>query len=263
MCPEPIHRPRKRFGQNFLHDRFYIERILTEFEVDPKQDIIEIGPGKGALTIPLLKKYGHLHVIEIDRELAQHLEDKCADLGELHLHLGDALKLDVSTLVTEGKLQICGNLPYNISTPLIFHLLKTIPDGSLMLFMLQNEVVDRICASHNHSDYGRLSVMVQAQCRVEKLFEVPSEAFSPQPKVTSAVVKIQTDKTRRKKLADPKVFEQVVRQAFGQRRKTLRNALKKLLLAHDLSEVSVDSSSRAENISVEQFIAIANMLSKP
>ncbi len=259
MCSAPSHRPRKRFGQNFLHDRFYIDRILTDFEVDSTQDIIEIGPGKGALTIPLLKKYHSLHVIEIDTELAQQLADKCADLGELHLHLGDALKLDLSTL-SKGRLQIIGNLPYNISTPLIFHLLKTIPDTSLMLFMLQKEVVDRICASHNDSDYGRLSVMVQAQCSVEKLFEVPADAFTPQPKVTSAVVKLQTDKTRRSKITDSKLFELVVRQAFGQRRKTLRNALKTLLQEHNLSEISIDSNCRAENVSVEQFISIANML---
>ena len=260
MNQPAAHRPRKRFGQNFLHDKRVIENIISAFDADPSRDIIEIGPGKGALSIPLLEKYGRLRVVEIDTDLAELLSKRCAGLGELTVHTGDALKLNLLNLAGPG-MQVIGNLPYNISTPLIFHLLNTLPDGIVMLFLLQKEVVDRICARPDNSNYGRLSVMVQAQCRVEKLFEVPASAFTPTPKVTSATIRIEIDNNRRASIVDLGRFETVVRQAFSQRRKTLRNALKNLLSADDLTSLGIDAGQRAENININQYISISNHLS--
>ena len=261
MESQSAHRPRKRFGQNFLHDQRVIENIIAAFEADPEKDIIEIGPGKGALTVPLLEKYGRLQVVEIDTDLAELLSARCSALGDLTVHTGDALKLDLSTL-TRTQVQVIGNLPYNISTPLIFHLLSTLADGTVMLFLLQKEVVDRICAGANDNDYGRLSVMVQAQCRAEKLFEVPASAFNPPPKVTSAIVRMEIDSSRSSSITDLGRFELVVRQAFSQRRKTLRNSLKNLLNEAELLDLGIEPGQRAENIDVGQYVAMANYLAR-
>ena len=253
------HRPRKRFGQNFLQDHGVISQIIQAFDPDPKLAVVEIGPGKGALTMPLLQQLGVLHVIEIDTDLGQLLHDKCEGVGDLRLHIGDALKFDFSQ-IQPAPLQIIGNLPYNISTPLLFHLLKQLPNIEVMLLMLQKEVVDRICADDNESDYGRLSIMIQSQCQVEKMFTVPPEAFTPTPKVTSAIVKLRPRKTQPLFINDTLLFDQIVRQAFGQRRKTLRNALKGLVEEDCLRALSIAPTLRAENLSVEDYVNIANIL---
>ena len=257
MVSKAPHRPRKRFGQNFLHDKFVIEQIIDAFDPDPDLAIVEIGPGKGALTIPLLQKFGTVNVVEIDTDLARLLDDSCRTSGNLKLHVADALKFDYSQ-IPQAPLQIIGNLPYNISTPLMFHLLNQLSNIKFMLLMLQKEVVDRICASNNEKDYGRLSVMIQSRCQVEKLFSVPPVAFNPVPKVTSAVVKLTPNKTLNSGIEDPGTFEQIVRQAFSQRRKTLRNALKELVDINCLESLSISPASRAENLSVKDYIDIAN-----
>lgn len=259
MSTGTTHRPRKRFGQNFLHDKEVIDHIIAAFEPDPNLAIVEIGPGKGALTIPLLQKTGTVNVIEIDTDLAQILIDKSRGIGDLRLHISNVLKFDFSQ-IAPAPLQIIGNLPYNISTALMFHLLKEISIIKIMVLMLQKEVVDRICANHNEADYGRLSVMIQSRCQVEKLFTVPASAFTPSPKVSSAVLKLLPLTTPTPCIADPALFEQIVRQAFGQRRKTLRNALKGMVDLDCLHALSIASSSRAENLSVNDYINIANNL---
>ncbi len=259
MSVDTMHRPRKRFGQNFLHDKEVIDQIIAAFEPDPNLAIVEIGPGKGALTIPLLQKTGTVNVIEIDTDLAQILIDKSRCICDLRLHISTVLNFEFSQ-IAPAPLQIIGNLPYNISTPLMFHLLKEISIIKIMVLMLQKEVVDRICANHNEADYGRLSVMIQSQCQVEKLFTVPASAFTPSPKVSSAVLKLLPLTTPSTSIADPVLFEQVVRQAFGQRRKTLRNALKGLVDLDCLDALSIASSSRAENLSVNDYINITNNL---
>lgn len=259
MVIDTKHRPRKRFGQNFLHDKGVINQIIQTFDPDPNLAVVEIGPGKGALTIPLLQLVGTLHVVEIDTDLGQLLRGKCKGAGELCLHIGDALKFDFSQ-IRPAPLQIIGNLPYNISTPLLFHLLKQLPNVEIMILMLQKEVVDRICAGDNESDYGRLSVMIQSQCQVEKMFTVPPEAFTPTPKVRSTVVKLRPIKTHPLVIHDSLLFDQIVRQAFGQRRKTLRNALHGLVDEDCLRTLSISPTLRAENLSVKDYVNIANTL---
>jgi len=259
MSIDPRHRPRKRFSQNFLHDKEVIDQIITAFDPDPNLAIVEIGPGQGALTIPLLQKTGAVSAIEIDTDLARLLVDKSRGIGDLRLYISDALKFDFSQIVPT-PLQIIGNLPYNISTPLMFHLIKNICSINTMVLMLQKEVVDRICASHNEADYGRLSVMVQSQCQVEKLFTVPASAFIPAPKVHSAVLKLQPLSSPMPSLADPALFEQIVRRAFGQRRKTIGNALKGVVGPACLDVLSIAPSSRAENLSVNDYVNLANNL---
>jgi 16S rRNA (adenine1518-N6/adenine1519-N6)-dimethyltransferase len=259
MSTDAVHRPRKRFGQNFLHDKETIDRIIQAFDPDPNLAVVEIGPGRGALTIPLLKKVGTVNAIEIDTDLAQRLIEKCKDLGKLNLHIGDALKFDFSE-IQPGPLQIIGNLPYNISTPLMFYLLKEISITEFMLLMLQKEVVNRICANHDDVDYGRLSVMIQSRCQVEKLFNVSPDAFTPPPKITSAVVKLIPEHSRASAILDLPLFEQLVRQAFNQRRKTLRNSLKGFVDEDCLKALSIPSTCRAENVSVEDYVNIANQL---
>ncbi len=259
MANQSSHRARKRFGQNFLHDKNVIEQIVEAFDPDPALAIVEIGPGKGALTLPLLRKAGIVNVIEIDTDLALILEEKCKAEGDLRLHIGDALKYDLSQF-EPAPLQIIGNLPYNISTPLIFNFLKQLPNIKCMLLMLQNEVVDRICASDNSAAYGRLSVMIQSQCQVEKLFSVPPNAFTPAPKVTSAVVKLTPGSTKNPLINDPQLLEKIVRHAFSQRRKTLRNALKGVIDAGGLESLEIPPSLRAENLSVKDYINISNQL---
>jgi 16S rRNA (adenine1518-N6/adenine1519-N6)-dimethyltransferase len=257
MVTDAAHRPRKRFGQNFLHDKGVIDRIVDAFEADPELAIVEIGPGKGALTLPLLHRFASVNVVEIDTDLAQMLSLKCQDQGELKLHIADALKFDFSQ-IQAAPLQIIGNLPYNISTPLMFHLLKQLSSIRFMLLMLQNEVVDRICATDNSASYGRLSVMIQSKCRVEKLFSVAPEAFKPVPKVTSAVVKLTPKKILAADIENSPLFEQIVRQAFSQRRKTLRNALRNLVDINCLQDLSISPTARPENLSVKNYIDIAN-----
>ena len=252
------HNPRKRFGQNFLVDQHIIAQIVAEIYPQKSDRIIEIGPGLGALTRPLLQALDHLHVIEIDRDIVSQLNQVFAQ-EELTIHAADALKFDFSAL--GSKLRIVGNLPYNISTPLLFHLSQFAEHILDMHFMLQKEVVDRMVGSPATADYGRLSVMLQYRFDMEYVFSVPAESFRPVPKVESAIVRMTPRDSSARIVKDEALFSQIVTAAFSQRRKTLRNTLQQHLTAADFSALGIDSGLRAENLSVEEFAAIANFLS--
>ena len=257
------HRPRKRFGQNFLHDPNVIFNIVASIQPKPGQHLVEIGPGQGALTEPLLNAGVNLDVIELDRDLVAYLEHKFQHSDNLNIHSADALMFDFSNLASNGqKLRIIGNLPYNISTPLLFHLLNNATIIEDMHFMLQKEVVNRICAEPGSKKYGRLSVMLQYYCKTELLFDVAPESFSPAPKVMSAIVNL-TPHPAPPVVIDNKIdFEQIVVQAFSQRRKTLRNPLKKWFSAEEISALSIDPGLRAEAITLENFATLSNYLTK-
>lgn len=256
------HQARKRFGQNFLHDPTVIERILRLLNIQADQSVVEIGPGQGALTIPLLKQGVTLDVVELDRDLIQLLQRDVAPLGQLTIHSADALKFDFQQLVKPDKtLNVIGNLPYNISTPLLFHLLEFAPVISCMTFMLQKEVVDRLAAQPDSSDYGRLSVMMQYHCQVEKQFDVGAGAFKPAPKVDSSIVQLFPHKTPPVNVQTPAHLQQVVTASFAQRRKTLRNNLKGLLTAEQITAIGIDPQARAETLSLAEFAQLANQLS--
>ena len=252
------YRTKKRFGQHFLHDHGVIQTLIQY--INPKQDqqIVEIGPGLGALTFPLLEKMGTMEVIEIDRDIVKILQKKGGN--QLTIHNVDALRFDLIQLLKNQQLRVVGNLPYNISTPLIFHLLEYAPHIQDMHFMLQKEVVDRITAPPGSKTYGRLSVMVQYHCDTEYLFYVGAEAFSPPPKVDSAVLRLQPWQQKPYQANDLKLLSQVVTQAFSMRRKTLRNTLKKLLSAEQIESTGIDPKLRPENLSVKNYVALSNLL---
>jgi len=251
---------RKRFGQNFLHDPTVISRIVRSINPLPGEAVVEIGPGLGALTTELLKACGELDVVELDRDIIPLLEATCAGLGKLHIHQADALRFDFTKLAAGRRLRVVGNLPYNISTPLLFHLLDQAACVADMHFMLQKEVVDRMAASAGGSDYGRLSVMLAWRCEVEPLFVVGPGAFNPPPKVHSAVVRLIPHTTPPFQVTSPELFNQVVSQAFSRRRKTLRNALSGLIGANTLSDLAIDSIRRPETLAPAEFAAIANAI---
>jgi 16S rRNA (adenine1518-N6/adenine1519-N6)-dimethyltransferase len=257
------HQARKRFGQNFLTDQNIINNIIGNAMIRDGQHWVEIGAGQGALTEPLLKKVTHLDVVELDRDLVAWLEYKFAAQTNLHIHSADALRFDFAALAPEGeKLHIIGNLPYNISTPLMFHLLETTNCVADMIFMLQKEVVNRICAKPNNNSYGRLSVMMQYYCATEWLFDVPPESFNPIPKVMSAMVRLVPHTTPPFEVDDVKILGKVVTEAFSQRRKTLRNSLKNSLSEAEIVALGVDANLRAENISLRDFALMANAVSR-
>ncbi len=251
------HNPRKRFGQNFLYDQYIISKIIAEFYPRKDDRIIEIGPGLGALTRPLLQVIDHLNVVEIDRDIVDKLNREFSQ-EKLTVHAADALKFDFS--VFGSQLRIIGNLPYNISTPLLFHLSQFSQHILDMHFMLQKEVVERMVGVPGTSDYGRLSVMLQYRFNMEYVFDVPAESFRPQPKVESAIVRMIPRPVSSLVAVDETLFSQVVLAAFSQRRKTLRNALQQYLIAEDFCALDIDSGLRAENLPVEKFIAITNFL---
>ncbi len=263
MSPRPVagHTVRKRFGQNFLHDAEVIARIVRSVNPQPHDALVEIGPGLGAITGPLLNAAGFLDVIEIDRDLAPRIATRFGD--QVRVHTADALRYNFAALAAErGKpLRVVGNLPYNISTPLIFHLLDCATHIADMHFMLQKEVVDRMGAAAGADDYGRLSVLLQYRCRVEPLFTVPPEAFNPQPKVHSALVRLipQASATPAR---DEHMLAQLVTQAFSQRRKTLRNAVRTLLDEQAIIACGIDPSLRCEMLNVAQFVALADKASE-
>ena len=254
------HRPRKRFGQHFLHDREVIRRIVAAIDPRPGDRILEVGPGLGALTGPLLERCATMDAVELDRDLAARLEAMdWVRNGRLRLHRGDAQRFDYTALVDSGeKLRIVGNLPYNISTPLLFHLLTQARAIQDIHVMLQNEVVERLAAKPNARAYGRLSVMVQYRCHVEMLLRVGPSAFRPPPRVESAVVRLVPRDAPRVHVRNEEVFEEVVRRAFSHRRKTLRNALRELLTATHIEAVGVDPGARAGVLSLEAFAALSN-----
>jgi len=257
-----MHKARKRFGQNFLHDAGVIQHIVQVVSPQPGQRIVEIGPGQGAITLPLLEACGKLEVVELDRDLIQPLADKAGGHGELIIHQQDALKFDFTALAGNDRLRVVGNLPYNISTPLLFHLISQAHVIQDMHFMLQKELVDRMSAVPGNGDYGRLSVMIQYHCKVDPLFRVKSGAFTPAPKVDSAVVRLTPWQQPRAQLDNLADLSVLVREAFSQRRKTLRNTLKKLLPVDDIEAAGADPRARPETITLEQYIALANQLTR-
>ncbi|MAR01715.1 MAG: 16S rRNA (adenine(1518)-N(6)/adenine(1519)-N(6))-dimethyltransferase [Oceanospirillaceae bacterium] len=255
------HKARKRFGQNFLHDQYVIGRIISSIHPQPDDCLVEIGPGMGALTGPILDATGKLHVVELDRDLIPILRTQFFNFPDFHIHEGDALKFDFSTIPAEGQqLRIVGNLPYNISTPLIFHLLSHHSLVKDMHFMLQKEVVERLAAEPGSGDYGRLSIMAQYYCRVEPLFVVGPGSFNPPPKVDSAIVRLVPHPQLPYPAKDPAVLERVVREAFHMRRKTLRNNLKKLIDPGILEEIGIDTSLRPERLTLADYVRIADTL---
>ena len=251
------HVPRKRFGQHFLSDQRVIADILAAVSVQPGEHIAEIGPGEGALTDHLVKQTDQLHVIEIDRDLAAALRQRFP-ADRLIVHEADALAFDYSSL--PSPLRLVGNLPYNISTPLLFYLLNYADRFSDLTFMLQKEVVERMVASPSGPEYGRLSVMLQYRYDMEMLLEVPPESFRPPPKVDSAVVRLRPRPGAQFTALNPVHFGQVVTTAFTQRRKTLRNALGKLIDEDGLRSLGIDPGLRPENLSVADYVAISNAL---
>lgn len=263
MSSRPIvHRARKRFGQNFLRDPGIISCIVRAIAVRDGDRLVEIGPGQGALTEPLLEASGgNLEVIELDRDLIPGLRVQFFNYPKLVIHEGDALKFDFPSLKGEGQaLRVVGNLPYNISTPLIAHLLDARQAIADMHFMLQKEVVERLAAVPGGADWGRLSVMAQYHCRVESLFVVPPEAFVPRPKVDSAIVRLTPHAELPHPARDERLLFEVVREAFGQRRKTLRNNLKERIDAASLTALEIDPARRPQTLSLEEFVRIANHL---
>ncbi|MDH5228858.1 MAG: 16S rRNA (adenine(1518)-N(6)/adenine(1519)-N(6))-dimethyltransferase RsmA [Gammaproteobacteria bacterium] len=257
------HKARKRFGQNFLHDPSVIDNIVNTFHPAPGEHVVEIGPGLGAMTRLLLLSCKSLDVIELDRDLIEHLETHVAPLGDLRIHNCDVLKFDFSSLgVNKNSLRVIGNLPYNISTPLIFHLIDSLELVQDMCFMLQKEVVERLVAKPGSKEYGRLSVMVQYYCDVEKLFTIGPGAFKPAPKVDSAIVYLQPRKTIEPAAIDTQQFAKIVTAAFAHRRKTLRNNLKHLLNESDYQHCTIDPANRAETLSVNDFVCLANRFSE-
>ena len=253
---------RKRFGQNFLHDRHVIEQIIEAIDPQPGDAVVEIGPGRGALTEPLLAACGRLDAIEIDRDLAALLRERFGTRG-LVLHESDALEFDfVALAAARGrKLRIIGNLPYNVSTPLLFHLLQA--HGSLLdlHIMLQREVIERICASPGSSEYGRLTVMLAPWVLAEHLFDVGPGAFRPAPQVWSAVARLTLRDTPA--FAVDSRYAKVVAAAFSQRRKTLRNALRPLLDAPSIAACGIDPGARPETLTPQEFGRLASALPEP
>lgn len=258
---ESQHKARKRFGQNFLIDYGVIRDIVRA--VHPRKDdvIVEIGPGKGAITQLLADSCENISVIELDRDLVPWLKVKFEKHPNFQLFQADALQFDFAQLIKpEQSLRIVGNLPYNISTPLIFHLLTYSTQVQDMHFMLQKEVVKRMAAQAGDSAYGRLGIMVQYYCEVENLFEVPPTAFDPAPKVDSAIVRLVPHKQLPYPATNFKTLEKLVNVAFQQRRKTLRNALKQLLDPSIIEQLPIDTSARAEEITLAEFVATSNLL---
>jgi 16S rRNA (adenine1518-N6/adenine1519-N6)-dimethyltransferase len=253
------HRARKRFGQHFLQDEHVVARIVDAIQPQANDHIVEIGPGLGVLTTALLVHVSAMDAVELDRDIIPKLADRCGPLGILNIHAADALQFDFAALATDARpLRIVGNLPYNISTPLMFHLLESRSLIQDMHFMLQKEVVDRLAAQPGGKDYGRLSVMMQLHCQVESLFDVLPEAFSPPPRVDSAVVRLVPHTTPPVTVTDINLLDKLVTQAFSQRRKTLRNTLRDYFSADQMQTLGIDPGRRAETLSLHEFAALAN-----
>jgi 16S rRNA (adenine1518-N6/adenine1519-N6)-dimethyltransferase len=255
------HQPRKRFGQNFLHDPQVIDRIIACIAPQASDLLVEIGPGRAALTRPLLESGAELHLLELDRDLVSKLQKQFSDKPNIIIHSCDALKANLPAITANRPFRLIGNLPYNISTPLIFHVLQWHEQVVDMHFMLQKEVVDRMAATPGSRTYGRLSVMTQFRCNVTALFDVFPESFSPVPKVCSSIVRLQPLRTPPADAGSFRNFERVVSAAFSQRRKTLRNSLRDLFTADEILATGNDPGQRAEQLSLSQFAALARSLS--
>jgi len=258
MTSAPTHRPRKRFGQHFLHDGNIIRKLIAAIHPEPGQSLLEIGPGQGALTLPLLEQCRELTAIELDRDLIESLQHRAEPIGRLRLIQADILKVDLGELPLQPPLRVVGNLPYNISTPLMFHLLKWRDRIADMHFMLQKEVAERIIASPGSKHYGRLSVMMQYHCETEYLFDVPPGCFTPPPKVDSAIIRLRPWPRLPHPVTDSDRLSALVQAAFGQRRKTISNSLKAFIDADGLRRLGIDPRSRAENLSLQDYSRIAN-----
>ncbi len=256
------HQAKKRFGQNFLVDQAIIRSLIEAIQPEEGQTIVEIGPGLGALTKPLLSRISALHVVEIDRDIISWMNVEYAmpayEKNELSIHNVDALKFDFASL--GQSLRVTGNLPYNISTPILFHLLDNLSAIEDMHFMLQKEVVERMVAQPSTSAYGRLSVMLQYHLKMEYLMTIPPEAFKPAPKVESAFVRCIPHAELPHVAEDTALLSKVVLAAFSQRRKTIRNTLKPFLNDDDFAALNLDTKLRAENLGVGEFVSIANYL---
>lgn len=259
------HRAKKRFGQNFLVDQDIIQNILASINAQKDDNLIEIGPGLGALTKPLLKNVNELNVIELDRDVIPKLIENCRSPDNqppdnLNIHQCDVLKFDFrkfySSGDTDSNLRIIGNLPYNISTAVLFLLLENRDLIKDMHFMLQKEVVDRIAATPGNKIYGRLSVMIQSYFRASPLFTVPNHAFDPAPKVESAILQLVPDDRFSQDIKDHKAFENLVRQAFSHRRKTLGNNLKKLFSVNQIESAGLSPKQRAEELSISDYVRL-------
>jgi 16S rRNA (adenine1518-N6/adenine1519-N6)-dimethyltransferase len=253
--PTHGHQARKRFGQNFLVDRAHIDRIVLAVDPQPGDRMVEIGPGFGALTEPLLQRLSVLHVVEIDRDIVARLVAEFPP-DRLIVHQGDALKFDLSSL--GPGLRVVGNLPYNISSPLLFHAAQCAGAIRDCHFMLQREVVDRMAAAPGSKVYGRLSIMLQYRFAVDKLFNVPAGAFRPMPQVDSAFVRLIPHAVLPSPASDERLLAQMVAQAFTQRRKTVRNALSGFASAEELSACNIDPRLRPEELSLDDFVRVAN-----
>ncbi|HEY5642378.1 MAG TPA: 16S rRNA (adenine(1518)-N(6)/adenine(1519)-N(6))-dimethyltransferase RsmA [Woeseiaceae bacterium] len=252
------HRARKRFGQHFLTDPGVIDAIIDAIHPTVDDTIVEIGPGQGAITATLARTAGHLHAIELDRDLAARLRADYSGAGNVTIHEADALAFDFSRL---GRgLRIVGNLPYNISTPLLFHLLAFRDSITDMHFMLQKEVVERIVAAPGSKAYGRLGIMLGCHLHAESLFDVGPESFDPPPEVTSAVVRLDPLPPGTHEIRDERALSTLVATAFNQRRKTLRNALKKLVTDADIVAAGIDPGLRPEQVDIAAYIRLANRL---
>lgn len=251
------HRPRKRFGQHFLRDPRVIERIVASINPQSGDSLVEIGPGEGVLSAPLLERSGRLQVVELDRDLAASLAQRLGNPPGLVIHQADALAFDFASLAKEGPIRVVGNLPYNISTPLMFHLFASGESIADMVFMLQKEVVDRLVADPGSRQYGRLSVMAGFYCEMDHLFDVPPDAFEPPPKVDSSIIRMVPKHLSEGDRALLPALEAIVRTSFGQRRKTLRNSLKSLLSADQIEATGIDPAARPETLSLEEFSALA------
>ncbi len=252
------HRPRKRFGQHFLTDPTIIEQIVAAIQPQQSETLVEIGPGHGAISQPLAKSAGAFHAIELDRDLAADFRKQYAAQANVTVHEGDALSFDFGTLGND--LRIVGNLPYNISTPLLFWLVKFRQVIRDMHFMLQKEVVDRMAASPGNRTYGRLTIMLGCYMDIEPLFDVPAAAFNPPPKVTSSVVRLRPLPADTHSIGDHDKLSQIVAEAFSQRRKMLRNALNAFATEEDLIAAGMDPRSRPECATIANYVALVNLI---
>jgi 16S rRNA (adenine1518-N6/adenine1519-N6)-dimethyltransferase len=256
-----MHAARKRFGQHFLHDPGVIARIVAAVDPQPDERLVEIGPGLGAITLPLLARVPELHAIEIDRDAIRHLRAASGESPSLHLHEADALEFEFAGLDDGRGLRVVGNLPYNISTPLLFRLLEQRQHVRDMHFMLQKEVVNRMAAAPDSEHYGRLTVMLAPWLRVEPLFDIGPGAFRPPPRVMSTFVRLAPH-AEPLAIEQPRCYAKVVAAAFSQRRKTLRNALKVLLNPEEIRAAGIDPGARAETVPAAGFAALAAQLAR-
>ncbi len=254
-----MHQARKRFGQHFLHDQNIIESILRLIDPRPGEILVEIGPGQGALTYPLLQRCKALTAIELDRDLVPILKEKASRFGRLEVINADILEFELSNIPHDGSYRLVGNLPYNISTPLMFHLLESAQKIQDMHFMVQKEVALRIVANPGEANYGRLSVMLQYRCDCQYLLDVAPSCFKPPPKVDSAVIRLIPFSSPPHDVGDYTNFSRIVQSAFSQRRKTISNSLKTILDRETIIACEIDPGLRAENLGVSDYARLSRV----